>query len=58
MDIKQSTISFYHKCVRVWYILRKPSAVEFKTVAKVSAIGIGLIGIIGFIITIIMGYIV
>lgn len=43
--------SFFVQCKRVWYILRKPTSEEFKTVAKVSAIGILAIGAIGFIIS-------
>ncbi len=43
---------FYRKCVRVWHVLRKPSREEFLTVAKVSAIGILAIGLIGFLISI------
>ena len=43
--------SFFVQCRRVWHILRKPTSVEFKTVAKVSAIGILAIGAIGFIIS-------
>ena len=43
--------SFMVQCKRVWYILRKPSSTEFKTVAKVSAIGIISLGAIGFIIS-------
>lgn len=38
---------------RVLKITRKPSALEFKAIVKVSAIGIALIGIIGFIIQIV-----
>ena len=43
--------SFYLQCVRVWKILRKPSAMEYKTVAKVSAIGVLALGLIGFVIS-------
>ena len=39
-------------------MLRKPSKEEFSTVAKVSAIGILAIGLVGFIISIIMGFVV
>jgi len=46
--------SFITKCVRVWHILRKPSAKEFKLIAKVSALGILAIGLIGFIVAILM----
>ncbi len=48
--------SFFNQCVRVWKLLRKPSNTEFKTVAKVSALGLGLIGLIGFIIQILMSF--
>ena len=40
--------SFVMQSVRVWHILRKPSSLEFKTVAKVSAVGILIIGALGF----------
>jgi len=49
--------SFTQQCVRVWHLLRKPSIEEWKTVSKVSAIGLGLIGLLGFLITVIMTYI-
>jgi protein transport protein SEC61 subunit gamma-like protein len=49
-----STKSFLLKCRRVWYILKKPSKKEFAQVAKVSAIGIALLGVIGFIISMAM----
>ena len=41
--------------VRVWHLLKKPTKKEWMTIAKVSAIGLGLIGVIGFIIALIMG---
>jgi len=37
--------------------MKKPDKKEFTTIAKVSAIGLGLIGLIGFIISLIMGFI-
>ncbi|VVB78495.1 Protein translocase subunit SecE [uncultured archaeon] len=43
--------SFYQQCVRVWHLLKKPEKEEFRTIAKVSAIGLGLVGIIGFLIS-------
>jgi protein transport protein SEC61 subunit gamma-like protein len=46
--------SFFLKCKRVWYVLKKPSKKEFETIAKVSAIGIVILGIFGFIISMIM----
>ena len=48
--------SFTGQCVRVWKLLRKPSRNEFKTVAKVSALGLGVIGVMGFFISIIMNF--
>jgi len=43
--------SFVSQCNRVWHLLKKPSREEFLTIAKVSAIGLCLIGVIGFIIS-------
>jgi protein transport protein SEC61 subunit gamma and related proteins len=48
--------SFFIKCKRVWYSLRKPTRKEFEQIAKISAIGIGILGIIGFIISIFMKF--
>lgn len=49
--------SFTKQCIRVWHLLKKPDKQEFLTISKVSAIGLGLVGLIGFIITMIMTYI-
>ncbi len=49
-----STKSFFVKCKRVWSILKKPSRKEFETIAKVSAIGVGILGILGFMISMVM----
>ena len=46
--------SFAQQCFRVWHLLRKPSKTEFRTTAKVSAIGLGIIGAIGFLISLAM----
>lgn len=46
--------SFTLKCKRVWYVLKKPTRREFETVAKVSAIGILVLGFIGFLISLVM----
>ncbi len=40
--------SFIVQSKRVWHVLKKPSADEFKSIAKISALGILAIGIIGF----------
>jgi protein translocase SEC61 complex gamma subunit len=53
----QKLKSFTAQSVRVWHLLRKPSMAEFKQVSLVAAIGLGLIGLIGFIITIAMSYV-
>ncbi len=43
--------SFIVQCKRVWKILKKPSAYEFKSVSKVSAIGMLILGAGGFLIS-------
>lgn len=40
----------------MWHVLRKPSREEFTTVAKVSAIGILIIGAVGFLVAIGLGF--
>ena len=42
---------FYIECTRVLKVTKKPDSVEFKTIVKVSGLGIIVIGIIGFIIS-------
>ena len=49
-----STKSFFVKCKRVWSVLKKPSRKEFETVAKVSAIGVAILGVLGFLISMVM----
>ncbi|MAG11139.1 protein translocase SEC61 complex subunit gamma [Candidatus Pacearchaeota archaeon] len=51
-----SAKSFFIKSKRVWHALKKPSKKEYLTVAKVSAIGIGILGLLGFLISIIMKF--
>jgi protein transport protein SEC61 subunit gamma-like protein len=46
--------SFFLKCKRVWQVLKKPTKKEFELTAKVSAIGIGLLGLLGFLISLIL----
>jgi len=50
----EKTKSFLLKCRRVWQVLKKPSRKEFELIAKVSAIGIGILGLIGFLISLTM----
>lgn len=54
MKILTFTKSFFLKCKRVWHVLKKPSRKEYETIAKVSAIGIAILGILGFLISIFM----
>lgn len=44
--------AFMNECVRVFKITQKPSKDELKVILKASALGMALIGIIGFIIQI------
>ena len=41
---------FIRECARVLRVTKKPGPVEFKTVVKVSGLGMILIGFIGFLI--------
>jgi protein transport protein SEC61 subunit gamma-like protein len=52
MAMKEWFSTQYQKYLRVWRILRKPTMDEFKSVAKVSAIGLLVIGAIGFIVNV------
>lgn len=54
MKFLVSIKDFMLKCARVWQVLRKPSKEEFKIITKVSAIGMLIIGFLGFVISIIM----
>ena len=42
--------SFILESIRVFKITKKPSGTEFKTIVKVSALGIAIIGLLGFLI--------
>ena len=44
--------SFINECLRVLKVTRKPDKIEFKTIVKVSGLGMIIIGLIGFLITI------
>ena len=43
---------FCRECVRVLKVTKKPGGEEFKTIVKVSGLGILIIGVIGFIVQI------
>lgn len=44
---------FYLQSKRVFLVTKKPNMFEFKAIVKISGIGILIIGMLGFIITII-----
>ncbi len=54
MELIERLKAFYEKSRRVWLVLKKPSKKEFEMVAKVSAIGVLLLGAIGFLIAVII----
>ena len=41
---------FIGECVRVLRITKKPDATEYKTIVKVSGLGILIIGMLGFVV--------
>jgi protein transport protein SEC61 subunit gamma and related proteins len=46
--------TFFLQCKRVWMVLKKPTMKEFETISKVSAIGILVIGLLGFLVSMIV----
>lgn len=54
MEIKPSLFlkikRFARECLRVLKITKKPTKIEYKTIVKVSGLGILIIGLIGFVI--------
>lgn len=48
------TKAFIAKSKRVWLILKKPTRKEYEMIAKISAIGILILGVVGFIIAMFM----
>ncbi|MCK5449941.1 protein translocase SEC61 complex subunit gamma [Candidatus Pacearchaeota archaeon] len=49
--ILRTLSSQYHKYLRVCKLLKKPTMEEFKTISKVTTIGILVIGAVGFVIS-------
>ncbi|MBI5398391.1 protein translocase SEC61 complex subunit gamma [Candidatus Woesearchaeota archaeon] len=45
--------SFVLECKRVFIVTKKPTKEEFKTIVKVSGLGMILIGLLGFLIILI-----
>lgn len=59
MSYKESTLSFLKQCNRVLHISKKPDRLEYQNVAKITGLGVIVIGVIGFIISLIaqlLGY--
>ena len=54
MPLKERLKAFYEKSKRVWLVLKKPSRKEFESIAKISAMGIVILGVIGFLISVII----
>jgi protein transport protein SEC61 subunit gamma-like protein len=52
MSYKESTLNFIKQCQRVLHVAKKPDRTEYSNVAKITGIGIIIIGVIGFIMTI------
>ncbi len=57
MEIQEQKQGFFHKlkrfyieCVRVLRVTKKPTNEEYKTISKVTALGVLIIGAIGFVI--------
>jgi protein transport protein SEC61 subunit gamma-like protein len=50
---KKSLVDFIKLCQRVLHVSRKPGREEFQNVAKITGIGVIIIGAVGFIISII-----
>ena len=43
--------TFINECIRVLKVTRKPNKLEFQKIVKVSGLGMIMIGLIGFVIT-------
>ncbi|HIG52301.1 protein translocase SEC61 complex subunit gamma [Candidatus Parvarchaeota archaeon] len=56
MKLIRKLRSFSVQSSRVWKILRKPSGREFKLISKISALGILVIGLMGFLISAVMKF--
>ena len=52
-EIPKKLKTFILECKRVWHVTRKPNKEEFKTIVKVTGLGMLLIGLLGFIVNLI-----
>lgn len=48
---KQRFKAFIKECLRVLKITKKPTMVEFKTIVKVTGLGMIVLGLVGFMIS-------
>ena len=46
-------VRFFRECRRVVKVIRKPNKEEFLTTVKVSALGVAIIGLIGFVLSVV-----
>jgi len=53
MSFQESIGRFYKECKRVLKVAKKPTREEYVNFSKVTAIGIAIIGVIGFVIVLI-----
>ncbi|MBZ9570765.1 protein translocase SEC61 complex subunit gamma [Methanobrevibacter sp. TMH8] len=53
MSFGESMNRFFRECKRVLKVAKKPSGEEYVNFSKITAIGIAIIGVIGFIIVLI-----
>jgi len=53
MSFQESIKRFLKECKRVLKVSKKPSGEEYMNFSKVTAIGIAIIGVIGFVIILI-----
>jgi len=51
--LSRRLMAFFRECKRVLKVTKKPNKEEFKTIVKVSALGMAVIGLIGFLIILI-----
>lgn len=53
MSVWEKLNSFVLECKRVLTVTKKPTGTEFKTIAKVTGLGILVIGLLGFLVNMI-----
>ena len=48
------TLDLIRRCIRILHIARKPTAQEFETVAKVTALGMVSFGLLGLVLSLVL----